>query len=201
MAQVGVGQDAADGVAQGGDVSRIDQQAGVSHHLGERRAVRAHHRGAAGQGFERVEAGAYLVTLQGRRRPSTLVWLLAGEQAVSVEAFVMHVLPGHCPDPSRLHRHLLARNLRLRAVHYGLDDVGDLFLTGSIPLEAVSAEHLDRVLGEVLDLLERDAEALLALTYGARLADPRLDSKVRYDGAGRRPAGTPQEDPRRDVRR
>ena len=152
--------------------------------------------------FERVEAGAYLVTLHGRRRPTTQVWLLAGAQAVAVEAFVMHVLPGQCPDPSPLHRHLLARNLRLRGVHYGLDDVGDVFLTGSVPLEAVTAEHLDRVLGEVLDLLERDAETLLHLVYGARVVDDAaLASKVRYDGAGRRPAGTPLEDPRRDARR
>jgi hypothetical protein len=39
-----------------------------------------------GAPFERVEAGAYVVTLHGRRRPRTLVWLLAGEQAVAVEA-------------------------------------------------------------------------------------------------------------------
>ena len=81
------------------------------------------------------------------------MWLLAGTQAVAVEAFVLHVLPAACPDPSRLHRHLLARNLRLRGVHYGVDDVGDLFVTGSVPLAAVDAEQIDRVLGEVLELL------------------------------------------------
>ena len=155
-----------------------------------------------GAPFERVETGAYLVSLQGSRRPSTLVWLLAGEQAVAVEAFVLHVLPGACPDPAPLHRHLLARNLRLRGVHYGLDDVGDLFLTGSLPLAAVTAEDVDRLLGEVLQLLERDADALLELADGTRLStDDALSSKVRYDGAGRRPAGTPQWAPRRDVRR
>ena len=72
------------------------------------------------------------------------VWLLAGAQAVAVEAFVLHVLPGRCPDPSPLHRHLLTRNLRLRGVHYGLDDVGDVFLTGSVPLEASSATLMSR---------------------------------------------------------
>ena len=155
-----------------------------------------------GAPFERVEAGAYLVSLQGSRRPSTRVWLLAGEYAVAVEAFVLHVLPGACPDPAPLHRHLLARNLRLRGVHYGLDDVGDLFLTGSLPLAAVTAEDVDRLLGEVLQLLERDADALLEHAYGPQLGtDPALASKVRYDGAGRRPAGTPQWAPRRDVRR
>lgn len=158
-----------------------------------------------GAPFERVEAGAYVVSLHGRRRPRTLVWLLAGEQAVAVEAFVVHVLPGsegEVPEPGRLHRHLLARNLRLRGVHFGIDDVGDVFLTGSLPLAAVDEQGVDRVLGEVLQLVEDEQEAVLALAYGDRLAaDPALAAKVLADGAGRRPAGTPDWAPRRDVRR
>ncbi|MBC7375683.1 MAG: YbjN domain-containing protein [Frankiales bacterium] len=155
-----------------------------------------------GVGFERIEAGAYVVLLQGERRPSTLIWLIAGEQAVAVEVFVMHVVPGACPDPGPLHRLLLARNLRLREVHFGLDDIGDVFLTGSLPHAAVDVTTVDRLLGEVLALLEDHQQALEAAAYGDRLAiDPGLAHKARADGAGRRPAGTPQWAPRRDVRR
>jgi len=142
--------------------------------------------------------------LHGRRRRSTLVWLVAGEQAVAVEAFVLHVVPGACEDPAALHRHLLGRNLRLRDVHFGLDDVGDVFLTGSLPLDAAADRPLlvDRVLGEVLQLLEDEQDALLALAYGDRLrTDEALAAKVLLDGAGRRPAGTPEWAPHRDVRR
>lgn len=155
-----------------------------------------------GAPFERVEAGAYVVTLAGSRRRSTLVWLVAGEQALAVEAFVLHVFAGAGGGPERLHRHLLGRNLRLRGVHFGLDDVGDVFLTGSLPLPAVDLQGVDRVLGEVLQLLEDEQDALLAAAYGDRLAaDPALAAKVLADGAGRRPAGTPEWAPRRDVRR
>ncbi|MCY7366194.1 MAG: YbjN domain-containing protein [Frankiaceae bacterium] len=151
-------------------------------------------------GFERVEAGAYVLTLVGARRPSTLVWLIAGEQAVSVEAFVMYVVD--VTDPAPLHRYLLARNLRLRDVHFGLDDVGDVFLTGSLPHAAVDAVTLDRLLGEVLQLLEDSRMSLVELAYGDRLErEPTLAAKVLVDGAGRRPAGTPDWAPRRDVRR
>ena len=154
---------------------------------------------ALGAPFERVEAGAYAVTLHGSRRPSTVVWLIAGEQAVSVEAFVLHVIGG---DTALLHRHLLARNLRLRGVHFGIDDVGDVFLTGSLPLPAVDEVGVDRVLGEVLQLLEDEQDAVVALAYGDRLdRDPALAAKVLADGAGRRPSGTPDWAPRRDVRR
>lgn len=164
--------------------------------------VLLHALSSVGAAFERVEAGAYAVLLHGRRRPSTVVWLVAGQQAVAVEAFVLHVIE---PDPTavaRLHRHLLARNLRLRGVHFAVDDVGDLFLTGSLPLPAVDEDGVDRVLGEVLQLLEDEQESLLALLYGDRLErDPALLAKVSADGAGRRPAGTPEWAPRRDVRR
>ena len=150
--------------------------------------------------LERVEAGAYVVHLRGSRRPSTLVWLVAGEQAVAVEAFVLHLV--EVADPAPLHRYLLARNLRLRDVHFGIDDVGDVFLTGSLPHAALDATSVDRLLGEVLQLLEESSRALVQLAYGDRLErDPALAAKVLADGAGRRPAGTAERAPRRDVRR
>lgn len=155
-----------------------------------------------GAGFERVAAGAYVVQLRGSRRASTVVWLIAGEQAVTVEAFVMHVVADACPDPAALHRALLMRNLRLRDVHFGLDEVGDVFLTGSLPHVPLDLPTVDRVLGEVLQLLDDSQDALVQTAYGNRLAtDPALAHKVLADGAGRRPAGTPDWAPRRDVRR
>ena len=166
---------------------------------------------ALGAPVERVEAGAYLVTVHGRRRPASRVWLIAGEQGVAVEAFVLHVRPGDCPDPAALHRHLLIRNLRLRLVAYGLDDIGDVFVRGTLPLltsakdastAELSAAAVDAVLGEVAQALEDDHDTLLGLAYGERLpADPALSAKVRSDGAGRRPAGTPLWAPHRDARR
>ncbi len=155
-----------------------------------------------GAELERVEVGAYLVTLHGTRRRTTLVWLLAGEQAVAVEAFVMHVVPDACADPAALHRHLLARNLRLRDVHFGTDEVGDVFLTGWLAHSAVTSSGLDRLLGELWQLLEDEQDRLVALAYGHRLAsDEALGHKVLADGAGRRPAGTPEWAPHRDARR
>lgn len=153
-----------------------------------------------GAPFERVEAGAYLVTLPGHRRERTLLWLIAGQHAVGVEAFVLHLID--VPDPAPLHRYLLARNLRRRAVHYAVDHAGDVFLVGSLAHASADARGVDRVLGEVMQVLEDDQDALLALAYGDRLAaDPALTAKVHADGAGRRPSGTPSWAPRRDSRR
>jgi len=150
--------------------------------------------------LERVAAGAYVVTVPGGHGRSTLVWLVAGEQSVAVEAFVLHLIDVR--DPAPLHRELLSRNLRLRAVHFGLDEVGDVFLTGWLPHAAIDVLTVDRVLGEIVQLAQDGTPALLRLAYGDRLAaDEALACKVLADGAGRRPAGTPQHAPRRDVRR
>jgi hypothetical protein len=143
-----------------------------------------------GAELERVELGAYLVTVRGRR--TTHVWLIAGEQAVTVEAFVMHVLEG--ADTGALHRHLLRRNLSLRGVHFALDEVGDLFLAGSLSLADVTPAGVDRLLGEVWELMESTRLEELAYPGGA-------PAKALLDGAGRRPAGTPDRAPRRDPRR
>lgn len=138
--------------------------------------------------LERVDVAAYLVTLRSRR--VLHVWLLGGEQDVRVEAFVMHVLEG--ADTARLHRHLLTRNLQLRGVHYALDDVGDVFLYGSLPLSEVTPEGLDRLLGELLAV----PDDVAAAAYGDQVPEKAL-----LDGAGRRAAGTPLGEPRRDARR
>ncbi len=141
------------------------------------------------------------MTLRGVRRPSTVVWLIAGPQSVTVEAFVLHVT-ADCTDPAPLHRLLLSRNLRLRDVHFALDEVGDVFLTGSLPHSAIEPDTVDRVLGEVVALLEADQDAMVRAAYGdAPAGNAALAAKTSTDGAGRRPAGTPEGAPRRDVRR
>lgn len=130
-----------------------------------------------------------------------MVWLIADTHAVTVEAFVLHVT-ADCADPAPLHRLLLLRNLRLRDVHFALDEVGDVFLTGSLPHSAIDAGTVDRVLGEVVARLEADQDTLVRAAYGdAPASDAALLAKVSTDGSGRRPAGTPEGAPRRDVRR
>lgn len=142
--------------------------------------------------LERVELGAYVVALRGRR--TAWVWLIAGEQDVTVEVFVLHVLEG--TDPAPLHRHLLARNRLLRGVHFCTDEVGDVFLAGSLSHADVTTGALDRLLGEVHAVFDADVDRLLTLLYGEQVPDKAL-----LDGAGRRAAGTPAWAPRRDVRR
>src|SRR6202045_2396614 len=98
--------------------------------------------------------------LPGERRLKTNTILTVGEHSVRVEAFV-------CRKPDENHEavygFLLKRNRRLYGVAYTLDNLGDIYLVGRIVLSAVTAEEIDRVLGQVLEAVDADFNTLLEL--------------------------------------
>ena len=108
----------------------------------------------------------FLVTLPGTRRLQTHCWLVVREQALFVQAFV-------CRRPDEDHevvyRFLLQRNARLYGVHYMLDRIGDIHLVGRVPLHAVSADEVDRVLGQVLEAADGDFNTLLELGFASSI--------------------------------
>jgi Putative bacterial sensory transduction regulator len=100
--------------------------------------------------------------LPGTNRLQTHCWLVVREHALFVQAFV-------CRQPDEAHdavyRFLLQRNARLYGVHYALDRVGDIHLIGRVALHAVTADELDRVLGQVLEAADGDFNTLLELGF------------------------------------
>ncbi len=115
---------------------------------------------------QRRELGQFFVTLPGTNRLQTHCWLLVREHSLFVQAFV-------CRQPDEDHdvvyRFLLQRNTRLYGVHYALDRIGDIHLIGRIPLHAVTAEELDRVLGQVLEAADGDFNTLLELGFASSI--------------------------------
>lgn len=115
-----------------------------------------HHEGAHG-GLPGV-----VVELPGERRLKTNTILTVGEHSVRVEAFV-------CRRPDENHegvyRFLLKRNRRLYGVAYTLDNVGDIYLVGRMALASVTADEVDRILGQVLEAVDSDFNTLLELGF------------------------------------
>ncbi|MBS9532885.1 YbjN domain-containing protein [Mycobacterium sp. M1] len=103
-----------------------------------------------------------IVELPGERKLKTNTILSIGEHSVRVEAFV-------CRKPDENHegvyRFMLKRNRRLYGVAYTLDNVGDIYLIGRMALASVTAEELDRVLGQVLEAVDFDFNTLLELGF------------------------------------
>ena len=107
-----------------------------------------------------------IVELPGERKLKINTILSIGEHSVRVEAFV-------CRKPDEnfegVYRYLLRRNRRLYGVAYTLDNVGDIYLVGRMALETVTADELDRVLGQVLEAVDFDFNTLLELGFRASI--------------------------------
>ncbi|MGR8009849.1 YbjN domain-containing protein [Streptomyces hypolithicus] len=116
--------------------------------------------------WESPEPGSYVVTLPGTRKLSTTCSLIVGRHSLSVNAFVIR----H-PDENdaAVHRWLLERNLRLYAVSYAIDSLGDIYLAGKLPLAAVTAEEVDRLLGSVLEAADDSFNTLLELGFASAI--------------------------------
>ena len=115
-----------------------------------------HHEGAHGG------PPGLIVELPGERRLVTNTILTIGEHSVRIEAFVCRK-----PDENNegVYRFLLQRNRQLYGVAYTLDNVGDIYLVGRMALQAVTAEEIDRVLGQVLEAVDADFNTLLELGF------------------------------------
>jgi hypothetical protein len=116
--------------------------------------------------FEEPQPGVFVANLPGQKRLKTACWFTLGRQELAIEAFVVRK-----PDENadRVHRWLLAHNARMFGVSWSIDDSGDIYLTGRLPVEAVTVEVIDRLLGVVLDYADSAFNTLLELGFGSSI--------------------------------
>jgi hypothetical protein len=112
--------------------------------------------------FELSPQGAYVVVLPGTHKLKTTVNLIPGEHSLRVEAFVMRHPDANIED---VWAWLLRRNARMFGVAFSIDQAGDVYLTGRVPLGAVTAGELDRLLGAVLSYADESFDTLLELGF------------------------------------
>jgi len=131
--------------------------------------------------LEKTGDRSYVVTLPGSHKLKTLVNLIVGEHALRAEAFVIRQ-----PDENRekVWEWLLRRNSRLHGVAFTIDAVGDVYLTGRLPLPAVTASTLDNLLGAMLEAADESFDVLLELGFS---------SAIRREWAWRLSRGEPTE--------
>jgi hypothetical protein len=116
--------------------------------------------------YERPEPDSFLVKLAGAHKLATMTWLVAGQHSLQVEAFF-------CRQPDENHaefyRFLLTRNARMYGVHFALDKVGDVYLTGRLPLAATREDEIDRLLGCVLTYSDETFDEALKIGFGTAI--------------------------------
>lgn len=116
--------------------------------------------------WDEPRAGAYVIALPGEHKQRTAVSLVVGAHGLSVNAFVVRR-----PDENAeaVHRWLLERNTRAHGVAYALDHLGDVYVVGRLPLAAVTAEEVDRLLGAVHELADGAFNTLLELGFATAI--------------------------------
>ncbi|MDH6628496.1 hypothetical protein M2271_006329 [Streptomyces sp. LBL] len=116
--------------------------------------------------WESPAPGNYVVKLPGTRKLSTTVSLVAGRHSLSLNAFVIR----H-PDENEpgVHRWLLERNLKLYGISYAVDPLGDVYVTAKLPLSTITADEIDRLLGQVLEAADGAFNTLLELGFASAI--------------------------------
>ena len=116
--------------------------------------------------FTEASPGSFSLTLPGERKLQTAVRLDVGPHALGVHAFV-------CRNPdenhARVYRWLLERNLKMYAVAFAVDHLGDIYLDARLPLSMVNPEELDRLLGSVLAHADESFNAILELGFASSI--------------------------------
>lgn len=116
--------------------------------------------------WQRIDEATFAVALPGEKRLKTACILTVGNHALEIEAFVMRA-----PEENRerVYEWLLQHNARMYAVAWSIDSTGDVYLIGRLPLGAVTADEIDRVLGCVLEYADGSFNVLLELGFGSSI--------------------------------
>ena len=115
---------------------------------------------------EETSEGAFSFSLPGEKKLQTPVRLDLGPHALGVHAFV-------CRKPDEnfegVYRWLLEKNMRMYAVAFGLDQLGDIYLDARLPLATVTAAELDNLLGSVLAYADESFNTILELGFATSI--------------------------------
>lgn len=116
--------------------------------------------------YARFGDDVFEVELPGVKKLKTTCRLEVGRHALSINAFV-----ARNPDENHqaVYRWLLEKNLKMYAVAFAVDHAGDIYLDGRLPLEAVTVEELDRLLGSVLQYADESFNVILDLGFASSI--------------------------------
>ena len=111
--------------------------------------------------FEKT-GNAFLVTLPGEKKLQTHCALVVGDHSLSINAFVIRK-----PDENEaaVHHWCMTKNAAMYGLAFAINELGDIYLVGRLPLDAVNPQELDRILGSVLQYSDSSFNPLLELGF------------------------------------
>ena len=106
--------------------------------------------------------GLFSVRLPGQHKLVTECALEVGQHGLGVRAFVAR-RPEQ--NAAAVYRWLLEHNLKLYAVAFAVDRLGDIYLTGKVGLERLTRAEVDRILGVVAETADASFNPILELGF------------------------------------
>ena len=116
--------------------------------------------------FTEPAPGVFSFSLPGEHKLQTAVRLDVGPHALACHAFVCRA-----PDENHeaVYRWLLQKNLRMYAVSFAVDRLGDIYLDARLPLSSVTGDGLDLLLGSVLSNADESFNTILELGFASSI--------------------------------
>ena len=109
----------------------------------------------------------WYVRLRGDEKEHITVWLTLGQRTLRYEAYVM---PAPQENVAQVYELALRRNEKLIGAHFAIGVEDALFLRGELPVAAVSAAEVDRVVGSIYAYAEQSFPTLIRLGFASRWA-------------------------------
>ena len=117
---------------------------------------------------EEPDIRRWYVRLRGEEKDTFTVWFTLRQRTLHYETYVM---PAAEEDHERFYEHLLRRNLRFNGAAFTIGQEDAVFLVGQLPVQAVTDDELDRILGSLYAYVEQCFRPALRIGFASRFKD------------------------------
>jgi len=112
--------------------------------------------------FDKQGENTFMVTLPGEKKLQTHCALVVGDHSLSINAFVIRKPDTH---EDAVHKWCMSKNASMYGIAFAINELGDIYLVGRLPLDAVNAQEIDRLIGSVLQYSDSSFNRLLELGF------------------------------------
>lgn len=112
--------------------------------------------------YENLDSVTLLVTVPGTKKLYTNVLFKVTDKTLSVNAFVIRK-----PDQNveKVHEWLLRHNAAHYLLSYAVNELGDIYLVGRLPVHVLTREEIDRILGAIHEYCDASFNTLLEMGF------------------------------------
>jgi len=112
--------------------------------------------------FDKQGENTFMVTLPGEKKLQTHCALVVGDHSLSINAFVIRKPDTH---EDAVHKWCMSKNASMYGIAFAINELGDIYLVGRLPLDAVNVQEIDRLIGSVLQYSDSSFNPLLELGF------------------------------------